>query len=229
MLSWEWYSDVNTKTLFLHLLLTVNHKEGSLCGKRIGRGQRVCSRATLADETGLTENEIRTAIKHLISTNEITSENIRINRSNCTLFTVNKYNDYQSSDQPNNQSATSEPPVINQKQERKNDKNDKKQRKVYISSFDSFWNVYPKKKAKQDAQKAWDKLKPDDTLADTIIASVLRLSATNDWLKNNGQFIPFPATFLNGKRWEDEAQTGQAQFGNLHKLRQEMEALDEQG
>ena len=125
MLSWEWYTDTNTKVLFLHLLLTVNHKDKPYYGKLIKRGQRVCSRASLADETGLSENEIRTAIKHLISTNEITSEKTRINRSNCTLLTVNKYDEYQSSDQ----SLTSESPVINQKQEIKKDK---ERKKVYI-------------------------------------------------------------------------------------------------
>jgi hypothetical protein len=125
MLEWGWYKDANTKSLFLHLLLTANHKDNPFCGKLVKRGQRVCSRATLVKETGLSDNEIRTAIKHLL-TNEITSENIRINRSNCTLITIVNYNKYQSNDQ----SITSESPVINQKQERKKDKNDKK---IYIA------------------------------------------------------------------------------------------------
>lgn len=72
------------------------------------------------------------------------------------------------------------------------------------SSFDSFWILYPKKKAKGDAQKAWNKLKLTDDLFNTILDAVRRQSSSYDWTKNNGQFIPNAATWLNGGRWEDE-------------------------
>lgn len=73
-----------------------------------------------------------------------------------------------------------------------------------IYPFDEFWKAYPKKKAKEAAKKAWVKLKPDETLGKTIITAVMKSANTTDWKKENGKYIPYPATYLNGKRWEDE-------------------------
>lgn len=73
-----------------------------------------------------------------------------------------------------------------------------------IYSFDAFWKAYPKKKAKEAARKAWVKLKPDETLGKEIIQAVMESAKTKDWKKENGKYIPYPATYLNGKRWEDE-------------------------
>ena len=81
---------------------------------------------------------------------------------------------------------------------------DKDKEKEDICPFDEFWKAYPKKKAKEAAKKAWQKLKPDETLGKAIITAVLRSVNTADWKKDNGKYIPYPATYLNGKRWEDE-------------------------
>lgn len=70
--------------------------------------------------------------------------------------------------------------------------------------FDSFWNLYPKKKAKADARKAWDKLKPDGELYTAIMRSLSRQKESPDWTKEGGQYAPYPATWLRGRRWEDE-------------------------
>jgi len=74
--------------------------------------------------------------------------------------------------------------------------------------FDSFWQVWPKKKAKLDAIKAWEKLNPSGELVDRIIAAVEFQKQSRDWLKNDGQYIPYPATWLNGQRWTDEVGEG---------------------
>ena len=79
---------------------------------------------------------------------------------------------------------------------------DKDKKDIY--PFESFWSAYPKKKAKEAARKAWNKLKPDETLGTEIIQAVTESAKSKDWLKENGKFIPYPATYLNGKRWEDE-------------------------
>jgi hypothetical protein len=148
-----------------------------------------------------------------------------------TVITIKNYDLYQSpTNETTNARQTSDKPPTNERQQckkDKKDKNDKKARKECVSSFDSFWSAYPKKKAKQDAQKAWDRLKLDDALADTIIASVLRFAATKEWMKDEGQYVPYPSTFLNGRRWEDE--TGQTRYSKSQRLHQEMEELDEQG
>ena len=73
------------------------------------------------------------------------------------------------------------------------------------NGFNDFWVAYPKKKSKDDALKAWLKINPDEQLQQIIIdAVVLATTQDQDWTKDNGQYVPFPATYLNGKRWEDE-------------------------
>ena len=70
--------------------------------------------------------------------------------------------------------------------------------------FDIFWKEYPKKKSRGEAQKVWNKLKPDEALLKRMLSSIEKAKGSVDWQKDNGQFIPFPATWLNGKRWEDD-------------------------
>jgi hypothetical protein len=69
--------------------------------------------------------------------------------------------------------------------------------------FDRFWKVYPNKKQKQRAIKAFDKIDP--SLYERIIADVdERAQFDEQWLKESGRFIPHPASYLNGGCWEDE-------------------------
>ena len=67
--------------------------------------------------------------------------------------------------------------------------------------FATFWNAYPKKVGKGAAEKAWKKLKPD---LPTVLKAIERTRATEQWRKDNGQFIPHPVTWLNQRRWEDD-------------------------
>ena len=69
--------------------------------------------------------------------------------------------------------------------------------------FERFWQAYPRKIAKASAWKAWEKIKPDDLLAERICRAVAEQSACEQWRKEGGAFIPHAATWLNGKRWED--------------------------
>jgi len=71
--------------------------------------------------------------------------------------------------------------------------------------FDSFWKAYPKKKAKDDAKKAFDERKPDKALLDLMLSAIAMQSKSEDWQKDGGKFIPYPATWLNDGRWQDEA------------------------
>lgn len=71
--------------------------------------------------------------------------------------------------------------------------------------FDAFWSSYPRKTAKQDALKAWSKLKPNAELQASILKALAVQSQGEDWQKEGGRFVPHAATWLNGKRWDDEA------------------------
>ena len=91
ILDWEWYRNTNTSALFIHLLLRANFTDRRFEGRVIARGQLVTSLSSLAEETGLTFQQVRTALAHLISTGEITSERLRRGR----IITVRNYAQYQ--------------------------------------------------------------------------------------------------------------------------------------
>ena len=91
LLDWEWYDDINTCRLFIHLLLTANYEDKKWHGMVIKRGQRFCSLSTLAEETGLSIKSIRVALTHLALTGEITKETARQG----ILLTLVKYEEFQ--------------------------------------------------------------------------------------------------------------------------------------
>lgn len=69
--------------------------------------------------------------------------------------------------------------------------------------FETFWAAYPKKKAKPDARKAFDAAIKKTDLA-TMLAAIARQRQSADWLKQSGQFIPYPASWLRQEGWADE-------------------------
>lgn len=99
IIEWEWYKDEHTKSLFLHCLLKANWKEGRFKGIVIERGQFVASLPVLSNELSLTINEIRTAIKHLKTTGEITVKTY----PKFSVFTVVNYDLYQCESQAESQ------------------------------------------------------------------------------------------------------------------------------
>lgn len=76
--------------------------------------------------------------------------------------------------------------------------------KAQESLFDRFWEAYPKKLSKGQAEKAWKSINPDEQLLATMIAIIERAMTLEDWKRDAGQYIPYPATWLNSKRWLDE-------------------------
>jgi hypothetical protein len=76
--------------------------------------------------------------------------------------------------------------------------------------FDRFWSAYPRKANKPAAARAFARLRADDALLARMLAAVAAQATTEQWRKDDGQFIPLPASWLNGRRWEDEASTATA-------------------
>lgn len=121
LLEWEWYDDINVTRLFVHLLLRANFKPKRWQGKIIERGQLATGRRMLSQETGLTEQQTRTALDKLKSTNEITTKSTN-EYTIITLCNYSLYQDENSREQPanqpasqptNNQPITNEQPLLN--------------------------------------------------------------------------------------------------------------------
>ena len=68
-------------------------------------------------------------------------------------------------------------------------------------AFERFWSVYPRKVGKQSAKRAFEKVKLP---IETLVTAVERQKCSDQWTRDNGQYIPHPTTWLNQGRWDDE-------------------------
>ena len=94
LLNWGWYKDQNTMMVFLHLLLIANFAETEYMGVKIYPGQAVIGRKSLAKALGMSEQNVRTALNHLKSTNEITIKST----NKFSVVTIVKWELYQVND-----------------------------------------------------------------------------------------------------------------------------------
>ncbi len=205
---WEWFDDKNTVYVFLRLLLGAAWCEKDFRGVHLERGQLIISQREFAEKCGISRQELRTIINRLISTPRITL-------TSTPKFSVVTVLDYDCSTHRATHKATANQPTINPPSLYNNTdiqntdiQNSKKVKCNDIeNNFKTFWDCYPKKVAKQTAHKSWLKINSDKVLFDEIISSLERQKLSAQWQKDNGQYIPNPATWLNGKRWEDEVKT----------------------
>lgn len=101
---WEWYKDGNTVRVFLHLLLNANYEKSEWRGHEIFPGSYPTGRKALAYELGLSEQQIRTSLNHLMATNSITIKSTK----HFSIISIVKWSDYQSNqpaEQPQHQPA----------------------------------------------------------------------------------------------------------------------------
>lgn len=71
-------------------------------------------------------------------------------------------------------------------------------------SFEIFWNHYPRKVGKGDAKKVWSRIKAVRSLLPKMLELIEAQKKSEGWRKENGQFIPYPARWLRGERWNDQ-------------------------
>ena len=248
----DWYKNVPVKTVFIHCIMKANWTDKMYKGEVVKRGTFITSRRKLADETGLTEREVRTALEVLVDNKMID----KIPSKSNTLVIVLNYDLYQKNDEicadlashktsqcvtqcamPENalniglfhgvtqsptQQVTHKTTTTN-----KNINNNKEKRSAQIAqstpdcdtqnsgvmlenafdrenAFNEFWKVYPKKRDKKKSHIKFLSVCKNEQVYKSIMDGLRRQAASADWLKNNGQYIPYPATWLNGERWNDE-------------------------
>ena len=83
------------------------------------------------------------------------------------------------------------------------------------AEFEKFWTAYPRKEGKQKARAAFEKV---TVPLETLLEALERQKTSAQWTKDDGQFIPHPATWLNGKRWEDQLPQAGYQKGGQRQL-----------
>ena len=161
---WEWYENTNVFRLFYHFLLHTNLEDKRYCGKEIKAGQFVSSITRISAETGLTESQVRTALKKLKDTGYISTKST----NKYTIYTVNEYQKYIDCRQVA-ETTTEENTVVEngtkmeQPVERKMEQTDenakkncekskenceKSNKKAIIDCFERLWKQYPNKRGK---------------------------------------------------------------------------------
>ena len=77
--------------------------------------------------------------------------------------------------------------------------------------FDTFWKVYPNKKAKQSAMVAWVNASDRPPIGQ-LLEIIQKHQESEEWTKDDGRFIPAPAKWLSGGCWDDELKPKKAEF-----------------
>ena len=77
---------------------------------------------------------------------------------------------------------------------------DKETGELSAPTWEDFWTLYPRRVAKLDARKAWAKMTPAQQMAAIVACASWR----KVWAGKDLDYLPYPATWLNGERWEDE-------------------------
>ena len=215
---WEWYSDVNARLVFMHLLIKANYKASRFQGREIPIGSLVIGRKALATEIGLSEQQVRTSINKLKSTNEIT-----IKATNkFSICTIVKWAEYQCKEstkkQTNNQQITNNQPTSNQQVTTSKEVKKLRSKEVKnkqganagafdASRFEVFWNLFPNKRGKQKALEAFKRLNPDDLLFKKMMDGLKSEIAFRESMADSTEFVQgwkYGQGWINGRRWEDE-------------------------
>jgi len=137
ILKWEWYDDINTKAVFLHALLKANYEEGAYRGHKLMPGDVVFGRKKWAEQLGLSERQVRTAIEHLKETGEIST----IKTTNrFTVLRIENWALYQSKDgETTNKRPTSDQQATNKrprtKKEKKGRREEERERTARKSAY----------------------------------------------------------------------------------------------
>lgn len=200
---WEWYKNSNTKCLFIHLLLNANWKDGKYQGHEIKRGSLVVGLNALSEQTGMTIQQIRTSLNHLLSTNEI----VKKSTNKFSIITIVKYEDYQRDTREDNKQLTNKQQTTNKQlttiEEYKNNRYIDIKEKINKKEkdFEELWKIYPNKKGKTNAYKKYLKTKVDD---ETIRQGILNYISYIKLKKIQPQFIKHGSTWFNEEAWNDD-------------------------
>ena len=127
IMDWGWYLEPNTARLFIHCILKANYTEKEWQGIKIPVGSFVTSYEKLAQELKLSIQNIKTAIKHLKLTKELTVKSTR----HYSIITVNNYKLYQTTNLTNNFKLTHNQPSTNQQLTTTNKRNKGKKEEYY--------------------------------------------------------------------------------------------------
>ena len=188
MTEWGWYSDPNTKAVFLHLLLTANWQPGEYRGYKLNPGDAVIGSDALATTLGMTRQQVRTALKKLGQTGEIT----RKVTNKFTVVTIVKWAKYQIDGSEDNQQTTNNQPTDNQ-QTTNNQPTDNQQ--ITNNQPTDNQQITTPKESKKERKQEGKKVRKQETIAEVLAEAPTELiPALNDFVEFRKAFRNTPFT-----------------------------------
>ena len=197
MLNWQWWSSINHRVLFIELLMRANHKKTMWRKEKIEAGQLLTGRIQLSEWTGLSQQKIRTALKDLEDSHEIT-----IKKTNkYSIITITNWLTYQVDNQQITNKQPSNNHQITTSKNVKNKKNEKKKPFLTDDKFEELWTLYGKVGSKKNAkEKAMRVIVSGETFEKIKSAIVIY----KKYLDYTGQYCKHFTTWINGECWNDE-------------------------
>ena len=205
----EWLS------VWIYLLLNATHQPQKMNfdGKivELQPGQLITGRFAIAKATGVSDAKVYRVLETLKNEQQIE----QLAGVKGSMFTVSNWREYQETEQQteqrlnSNRTATEQRLNTNKNVRTEECKNEKKRHTTESESFKAFYSAYPRKVSKQPALKAFTKLvEPNAAELLPVILAALKWQTTSpEWQRDNGRYVPHPATYLNEHRWDDQPAT----------------------
>ena len=193
LIDWEWFTDINTCHLFLYCLLRANHKIEKWRGVTIDRGSFITSLEHISIDTGLSIQQVRTALNKLKSTNEITYKSTK----QYSIISINNYCMYQDYNTQDNKQITNEQQTNNKRatinNNDNNDNNDNNKEEVEEEKLKNLKNYYGEFKNVYLSSDRYDKLR-GLILNDTVFLELIN-ELSKKIAENNEKYKPYDEKF----------------------------------
>lgn len=185
--------DFNTSRVFIYMLLKANWKDGKFKGAEIPRGSFVASIASIAQGTGLTVDEVRTSIKHLIASKSITKQST----NKYTVFTVLNYNLHQGVSQANPKQVPSCSQAIPNDRRKEEGKKGRNTPPISpVERFADFAAAYPKKCAGYLAEAEYCNVVAAGVPEGDLVTAAQNYAAACQRKQTPARYIKNPENFL---------------------------------
>lgn len=194
---------------WIDLLLMANHEERYVGGTKVEAGSFITSMQKLAERWGWSRSAVirymnRTQSEHMVIL-KADSKRTLVTVVNWALYQSDRTQTEHKADSKRTQTELKADTNKNKEEEEEKEYENRLVRPTDDPLFETFWKAYPKKVGKEDARKAWKKIRPGQEFADQILKAVINNRANNpQWQREGGRFIPNPSTWLNQGRWQDE-------------------------
>lgn len=202
-----WIRNHKLWAFWTYCLLKASYKEfDAIVGLQVVHllpGQFIFGLRVASKETGLTIREIRTIIDFLRKAGNLTIKTT----NKFSIISIVNWHIYQPQEKENDTLNDKQMANKGQHTRSKEVKNKDMSKNESFGQFDLFYEAYPIHQNHEAAIRAWKKLNPSKELLEIILSSIEKQKAYKERLKRGGQFCPewpFPASWLNGRRWKDE-------------------------